>query len=147
MDVGIVRSIDFNAAANLAAAVFFLAVPVVVVLGLAWWGRLRVRRPALALAAVMVYEALVLYSAVWGQFHRIDVDAEGRWLLHYWLPARTVVLGPRNVAAVRAAPGDPWTWRTVRVVVETRDGRRLRSTQFGRERTQALVRELRALVR
>ena len=134
--------VDFNVRGNIVAALFLMSLPLIVVL----IGMLAVRRGRTSagwrfnrrLHQLPVIVCLALYSAViyrqffYDQFYWLTVTEEGRWQFEYYLPSRTVAIDPATIRDIRAFTGDLWTYRDVRLVIETSGGRVFTSTQVSR---------------
>lgn len=136
------HSIHFNALGNIAAALFFLSLPLIVVVA----GGVAARRGADRARLRMVRRfwylpvllPLALYCGVvyrwlfFDQFYSVTITDDGTWQLEYFLPRRVKTLSANQIAEINSFTGDLWTYRMVRILIATTDGRRLMSAQVSR---------------
>lgn len=134
--------VDFNVGGNTIAALFLSVLPLLVVavgivsvrMGhMTAAGRFSRRlHHAPLIIVLLAYFAVVYRQFFYDQFYWLVVHESGDWQFEYYLPSRTKTIDPATISDIRAFSGDLWTYRDVRIVIETESGARYVSTQIGR---------------
>ena len=133
------HSIHFNALGNIVAALFFFTLPLVIIIIGAWARRKGFDQTRWLIAKRYWYLPILipfaLYYAViyrwlfYDQFYWVTIKNDGTWQLEYYLPPRTVTITEDDISDIQIAAGDIWTYRDVRILILTKDGKRYLSTQ------------------
>lgn len=149
--------VDFNVRGNIVAALYLMSLPLILVLiGVyavrrgrtsAGWRLNRRLRHAPLILALGLYFGVIYRQFFYDQFYWLVVTRTGEWQFEYYLPSRTATIDPADITDIRARSGDLWTYRGVRLVVETSDREQFVSTQVSRHDRDAFVAQVNALRR
>lgn len=134
------HSIHFNAWGNIVAALFFFSLPLFIVVagGLARRKVVQHKRWLLAkrywylplLVPLILYYGIIYRWLFYDQFYWITIEDSGAWQLGYYLPARKRTIWPGNIESVRHISGDIWTYKVIRILISTADGKQHLSAQI-----------------
>lgn len=133
------HAIHFNSMGNVVAALFFFSLPLFIVVAgaLARGENAESKRWHLArrygylplLIPLILYYGIIYRWLFFDQFYRIHIDESGAWRLVYYLPPRERVIQARNIERVDYFTGDIWTYKTIRILISTADGKQYLSAQ------------------
>ena len=136
------HSIHFNALGNIAAALFYFSLPLIIVVaggiqarGGADRARWRLARRFWYLPVLLplaLYYGIVYRWLFFDQFYSVTIADDGTWQLEYFLPRQVKTLSANQISEIQSFTGDLWTYRMVRILIATTDGRRLMSAQVSR---------------
>lgn len=136
------QAIHFNVMGNVTAALFFFSLPLVIVVA----GALARRKSAEnkrwlfakrylyvpLLVPLLLYYGLIYRWLFYDQFYWITIENDGIWRLEYYLPSRTKTISSSDISHIETFTGDLWTFKTVRILIVTTDGKRHMSAQVSR---------------
>jgi hypothetical protein len=132
------KQIVFNAGGNYVAAMFFGALPLLVLLVPLLGVRRETSRayrfnrrlyhlPVLGLLAA--YYAVIYWWLFYDQFYAVVAERPGTWELQYRVPDRSTEIDVERIADVRVSSGDLRTHEMARILIETADGEIYQSAQ------------------
>lgn len=136
------QAIHFNVTGNVTAALFFFSLPLIIVIA----GALARRKSAEnkrwlvakrylylpLLAPLLLYYGLIYRWLFYDQFYWMAVETNGDLRLEYYLPSRSRTITVGDVSHFEIFAGDLWTYRTVRILIVTTDGKKHMSAQVSR---------------
>jgi hypothetical protein len=141
--------VDFNVRGNTVAALLLMSLPLVIIVV----GMIAVRRGRTSIGwrlnrrlyhlplivCLALYSGIIYRQFFYDQFYWLMVEDDGRWQFEYYLPSRTETIDPATIRDIRIFTGDLWTFRDVRLVIETTGGREFTSTQVPRYDREAYM--------
>lgn len=136
------QAIQFNVTGNVTAALFFFSLPLIIVVA----GALARRKSAEnkrwlfaerylylpLLAPLLLYYGLIYRWLFYDQFYWIAVERNGDLRLEYYLPSRSRTITVGDISHFESSTGDLWTFKSVRILIVTTDGKRHSSAQVSR---------------
>lgn len=85
---------------------------------------------------LVLYYGIIYWWLFYDQFYRIVIHDGITWELEYKIPTRIKAISGNDISAIRSVTGDMRTYRSARILILTKDGKRYLSSQISKRDTE-----------